>query len=96
MTTTIDEILNYSSTLTILYVEDDKAIREEMQETLEEFFQQVIVAKDGQEGLEKFSSYNEKFHSYPDLVITDIRMPRLNGIEMSKKILSLSKRFSNK
>ncbi|RLA59440.1 MAG: DNA-binding response regulator, partial [Epsilonproteobacteria bacterium] len=75
MTANIDEILNYSSTLTVLYVEDDKAIREQMTETLQEFFQQVIVAEDGQEGLEKFSSYRKKFHTYPDLVITDIRMP---------------------
>jgi len=89
MSTTIDNLLNYSRTLTVLYVEDDKAIREEMQEILEEIFQQVIVAKDGQEGLDKFISYKEKSHAYPDLVITDIRMPRLNGIEMSKKILSL-------
>jgi len=89
MTANINEVLNYSSTLTVLYVEDDKAIREQMTETLQDFFQEVIVAEDGQMGLEKFSSYKEKFHSYPDLVITDIRMPRFNGIEMSKKILSL-------
>jgi signal transduction histidine kinase/HPt (histidine-containing phosphotransfer) domain-containing protein len=85
----IDEILNYSSTLTVLYVEDDKAIREQMKETLEDFFYQVVIAVDGQEGLEKFISYKEEFHAYPDLVLTDIRMPRLDGIEMSKKILSL-------
>jgi len=85
MTANINEVLNYSSTLTVLYVEDDKAIREQMTETLQDFFQEVIVAEDGQMGLEKFSSYKEKFHSYPDLVITDIRMPRFNGIEMSKR-----------
>jgi len=82
MISNIDEILNYSSTLTILYVEDDKAIREQMTEILKDFFQHVIIAKDGQEGL-------EKFQAYPDLVLTDIRMPRLDGIEMSKKILTL-------
>ena len=89
MTTNINEVLNYSNTLTILYVEDDKAIREQMSETLQDFFQEVIVAEDGQEGWEKFSNYKEKFHSYPDLVITDIQMPQMNGIEMNKKILSL-------
>ncbi len=86
----INEILQYSNTLTVLYVEDDKAIRDQMAETLQDFFQEVIVAEDGQEGLEKFSAYKEKFHSYPDIVITDIRMPRLTGIEMSKKILFLN------
>ncbi len=89
MTVNIDEVLSYSSTLTVLYVEDDKAMREQMTEILQDLFQEVIVAEDGQEGLEKFSSYKEKFRSYPDLVITDIRMPRLDGVEMSKKILAL-------
>ena len=89
MISNIDEILNYSSTLTVLYVEDDKDIREQMTETLKDFFQHVIVAEDGQEGLEKFNCYKEEFLTYPDLVITDIRMPYLDGIEMSKEILSL-------
>lgn len=89
MMTHINEVLNYSSVLTVLYVEDDKGIREEMEEILEDFFQHVIIAKDGQEGLEKFNSYKEEFQVYPDLVLTDIRMPRLDGIEMSQKILSL-------
>jgi len=86
----INEILHYSNTLTVLYVEDDQAIRDQMAETLQDFFKEVIVAEDGQEGLEKFSAYKEKFHSYPDIVITDIRMPHLTGIEMSKEILSLN------
>jgi len=89
MITNIDEILNYSSTLTILYVEDDKAIRKEMTEILQDFFQYVIVAEDGQKGLEEFVRYKEELNVYPDLIITDIRMPHLNGIEMSREILTL-------
>ena len=89
METNINEILNYSTTLTVLYVEDDRDIREQMTDILQDFFQQVIVAEDGQQGLEKFSAYKERHDTYPDLMITDIRMPHLDGIEMSKKILSL-------
>lgn len=89
MTANINEIFNYSNTLTILYVEDDIAIREQMTEALQDFFQKVIVAENGRQGLEKFSSYKEEFHTYPDIVMTDIRMPHMNGIEMTKQILSL-------
>jgi len=86
----IEKILNYSSALTILYVEDDEAIQEQMQEILEDFFHKVVIASNGQEGLEKFINYKEEFNSYPDIILTDICMPYLDGIEMSKKILSLN------
>ncbi len=89
MTSNINELLKYSTNLTILYVEDDELIREHMIEILEDIFHKVIVAVDGADGLEKFNGYKKSFNKYPDLVLTDIRMPNLNGIEMSKKIRSI-------
>jgi signal transduction histidine kinase/HPt (histidine-containing phosphotransfer) domain-containing protein len=85
----IDEILNYSSDLTILYVEDDYNLREQMTEILQDFFKYVIVAEDGEKGLEEFEKYKKEFNVYPDFVITDIRMPHMDGIEMSRRMLSL-------
>lgn len=69
--------------LTLLYVEDEASIREEMIEILELDFEDIHVAKNGQEGLEMF----QKFH--PDIVISDIQMPLMDGITMSQKILSI-------
>jgi diguanylate cyclase (GGDEF)-like protein len=89
MTTHINEVLKYSRNLTVLYVEDEKEIREHMKEVLENFFEKVIVAQNGKEGLERFIKHKKSFDHYPDLVLTDIQMPRLNGIEMSQKILAL-------
>ena len=89
MTIDINEVLEYSRSQNILYVEDDKNIREHMTETLSDFFEEVIVAEDGLEGLTAFEKYKEEFGVYPDIVLTDIRMPNLDGVEMSKKILSL-------
>ncbi|SFV55782.1 multi-sensor hybrid histidine kinase [hydrothermal vent metagenome] len=85
----IKEILNYSSSLTILYVEDDPTVRGHTVELLEDFFQKVLVAEDGAEGLQKYLSYKKIFGDYPDIVITDIRMPNIDGLEMSEKILEV-------
>lgn len=60
----------------LLYVEDDEVSRELMQALLEEYFDEIVVAKNGIEGLEKFES-NEI-----DIVLTDINMPKMNGFEM--------------
>lgn len=64
----------------ILYVEDDELIRENTAEILKRKCDNVITAEDGVVGLELY----EKFS--PDLIITDIQMPRLDGLSMIKKI----------
>ncbi len=66
--------------LTLLYVEDDEIIRENAVEYLGNYFKEVFQTKDG---LEALAVYKEK---KPDIIITDIEMPRLNGLEMAKKI----------
>ena len=69
--------------LILLYVEDDVSIREEMTEILELDFEHFHVASNGQEGLQMY----QEFH--PDIVISDIQMPLMDGISMSKEILSI-------
>ncbi len=59
----------------VLYVEDEAFIRSNVEACLKYFFN-VIVAKDGQDGLKRF--VNEKI----DLIITDINMPNKNGLDM--------------
>lgn len=75
--------------LKILYVEDDTLVRNELQELLSDFFQKVFVAKDGQEGLEIYFNYKNEI----DVVLTDINMPSLNGIDMLKRIREDSKKI---
>ena len=64
----------------LLYVEDDESSREASLEMFEIFFQDIDIAVDGQDGLDKFNA------KHYDIVITDINMPKLNGIEMFKAI----------
>ncbi len=71
--------------LSILYVEDDEITRENISSFLEKKCHTIFSAKNGEEGYEKFLKYS------PHIVITDIEMPKLDGISMAKKIREHSK-----
>jgi DNA-binding response OmpR family regulator len=64
----------------ILYVEDDKTVRDNVKEILSEFFKKVVSAESGEEGWIKFKQ--ERI----DLAIIDIELPGFNGLELIKKI----------
>ena len=81
----IQEVLLLCSNLKLLYVEDNKEARESTLLILEEFFHDITIAKNGLEGFNKFQE-NEF-----DIIITDINMPELSGLEMSKKIKEVNK-----
>ncbi len=55
-----------------------------MQSVLEGYFKEVLIANNGEEGLEVY-----KKHS-PDIVLADISMPKMDGLEMCKKIRKLN------
>jgi len=69
--------------LKILYVEDEESIREEMVEILKLDYDDVHVAVNGEEAVEIY----KRLH--PDIVISDVQMPIMDGISMSKEILSI-------
>jgi len=82
----IEEIIEYSLDLKLLYVEDNEVARDAAIEILEDFFDDIIIAIDGVDGVEKFMKDMDF-----DIIIADINMPRLNGLEMAKKIKEIDK-----
>ncbi|WP_345992835.1 response regulator [Sulfurimonas sp. HSL-1716] len=68
----------------LLYVEDDLLISSEVKKLLQKIFSHVDTAQNGKEGLEL---YKKKPY---DIVVTDITMPEMNGIEMTKEIKKIN------
>lgn len=64
----------------VLYVEDQTDIQEEFVDILSLFVDEIFVASNGEEGLR---IYREKL---PDIIISDIQMPLMSGLQMIKKI----------
>jgi DNA-binding response OmpR family regulator len=71
--------------VTLLYVEDDEIIRKQAIIYLEKLCKKVWGARDGLEALEIYEDHK------PDIIISDIKMPRLNGLEMASKIRKTDK-----
>lgn len=84
----INDLMTYGKKTHVLYVEDNEEAREYTLETLKRFFEHITVAVDGADGLEKF-----KMSAF-DLVLTDINMPRMNGIEMIRQIKEIDNNAS--
>ncbi len=64
----------------ILVVEDDTALRNIMNTTLTDAGYELVVAENGKEGLDA------ALRIHPDLIILDLEMPVMNGIEALKKL----------
>lgn len=70
--------------ISILYVEDESATREQVSRILSARGYRVTIAENGRKGLDAFRE------QLPDIVLTDIMMPELNGLEMAREIRIIS------
>ncbi|MFY4842394.1 response regulator transcription factor [Aliarcobacter butzleri] len=74
------ELKEKLKTLTLLYVEDEEGIRKNIADSLRYYLKDVYEASNGEEG---YLVYKEKA---PNIILSDIHMPILNGIEFIKKV----------
>ena len=66
--------------LSILYVEDAKPLQNQVKKFLDKFFLNVFQAYDGEDGLKQYKEYK------PDIILTDLTMPKKNGMDMIREI----------
>jgi len=69
-----------ASQYSILYIEDEKKIRENYVDFLKRHFASVYEAEDGEKGYELYKKHK------PELLLVDINLPKLNGIDLLRKI----------
>ncbi len=81
------EFLEILQNLTVLIAEDNTAQREKLEEIISLFTDKYISAVDGVEAYELYTKHK------PNLIISDIKMPRMDGLSLVKKIRESDKKI---
>ncbi|AXX89950.1 hypothetical protein CKA55_07620 [Arcobacter suis] len=74
-------IENYKKNLTILYIEDDQITQHKLKNILGRYFNKIILASNGEDAFEKI-----KVEPKIDLIISDINMPKMDGLEFLEEL----------
>ncbi len=80
----IKSVAKYTKELTLLYAEDDIKLQTETQVLFESLFKSVTVVNDGQIALDEYKNNNF------DLIISDIKMPNMDGMELVKEVKEIN------
>jgi CheY-like chemotaxis protein len=80
----LNRIMFITKNLTVLIAEDDETALGMYKQAVEPFFKEVKTAADGKKAYEIYSDKENQV----DIIVTDINMPHLNGLELIKKIRS--------
>lgn len=81
----MEELNYFTKNLKILFVEDDELTRKQFVKILGKIFINIEIESNGLDGFLKFQERHLKNENY-DLIISDIDMPRMSGLEMIEKI----------
>ena len=78
--TALELLKEKAKNISILYVEDEEVLRTKTGSLFNKLFKNVEMAVDGKDGLDKY------LHNKYDIIITDIMMPNMNGLELISNI----------
>lgn len=84
MNNILQELKKISANYSLLYVEDNEGLRINVAKFLGKFSWDIYTAENGKIGFELFKTH------HPDIIIIDINMPEMNGLEMAKKVHDIS------
>ena len=81
-----NNIKKYTGELSILFAEDHEELRKTTTNILKSIFKTVDSCVDGEDALNQYIKYKNENSAYYDLVLSDIQMPKMDGIELTKNI----------
>ncbi|MGE0738707.1 response regulator transcription factor [Sulfurimonas sp.] len=84
------ELINDTKKFSILFVEDHDELRENTREILNKFFENAHSARNGEEALKQYRDFYAQESKYYDIVLSDIQMPKLGGVELVEQIYTLN------
>ena len=82
------ELIQYGKTLKVLFIEDNEQVREQIHKLLSNFFSNIDIAIDGNDAIEKYNKYYKNNSLYYDIVISDLNLPKLDGIEVCSMMIN--------
>lgn len=84
------ELLDDTKKFSILFVEDHDELRENTREILKKFFKNAHSARDGDEALKQYKNFYAQESQYYDIILSDIQMPKLDGVELVEQIYAIN------
>lgn len=86
----IKEMKIFTKKLNILIIDDDRTALTQVEIMCKELFNMIVLADDGLEGILKYNKFLKENNKTFDLILTDINMPEMNGLELSAKIKEIN------
>lgn len=84
-----NELVTHTQNLSILFAEDHEELRVRTTEILNNIFKTVDVYDNGKDAFDKYVQYNEDNGKTYDIVLSDIRMPQMDGIKLTEEIYKI-------
>ena len=87
---TTSDIKDYTNKLSILFVEDHEELRLGTTRILESIFKTVDSCSNGKVALTQYKKYKQTHNATYDIVLSDIEMPYMDGIELTRQIYTIN------
>ncbi len=81
---------NYTNNLSILYIEDEETVRIQIESILKDIFLEAHSAQNGELALEMYNNYFHQNNRHYNLLLVDIGLPKMNGIDFSRQVLQIN------